>query len=279
MAVKLATPKMAFMQKVLSQKAPEAWDKVVMLDSAGVAFSIEILSIKAVLPGGKAYPLLLATHTTTMMNQPDAPEVCMARDQLVNFIHVLHSKVFPEGVPVSAPNFPVNPSMGIVTGYDFSQVTVNDDTYPGVPAGSLKAAPYAGQTTTEYLQSIATTKIPKIKPGVIRLRDAEALGQAVNGSSASSVYRVVAANSTVKVACRVAGDGISLRIEGKNMSDADLSRIKQAGMPWHGNKDAYGSLHLQDKGDIPSSAILGSFLYKLAIKFDQVLQPGEAIPS
>jgi hypothetical protein len=264
MAVKLSTPKMDFLSKVLV-KHPGAWGKAVMLDNSGVEFAIELLTIKAMV-AGQAYSVLLKCSTTKMMKEPDAPESELALLHLVNFLDNLYAKVLPntpvtEASPAALPQGVPSVVGGIGVFAPVSNSSVPVQSIAPVPSTPVPAAPAA----------------PKLKPGVIKLRDAEALGQQVSGSSSGSIYRVVAASDTVKVACRLASQGISLRIEGKNMTPEELAKIKQAGMPWHGDVDSYGSLHLQDVGDIPTAAVLGSFLHRLGIKFDRVIQPGDAV--
>lgn len=121
----------------------------------------------------------------------------------------------------------------------------------------------------------SVSKQPACKPGVVKLADAEALGQRVYGTNEGSIYRLIAANQRVKVAARVKGHQLSIRVEVKAALVPEIINIKNSGVTWH--EQGYGSLHLGCNG-MPVSKVLGAYLYGLGIHFDRVLAPGEEVP-
>jgi hypothetical protein len=78
----------------------------------------------------------------------------------------------------------------------------------GASAAAIPAAPKAAKKSVNISQD-EVNKLP-----VVKLRDAAAMYQRVHGTSSGSVYRVVAMNDEIKVAVRVSGNSVSVRIEG-----------------------------------------------------------------
>jgi len=117
-------------------------------------------------------------------------------------------------------------------------------------------------------------KSVKPKPpvsGVVKLRDATTIGQAVRGTSSDSVYRVIATNKVVKLAARLhSGSKISLRAEfvtpnslSNNVTSASL---KAMGMSPKDN-GSYYSVHM-DCENVPPARVVGAVLFGFGIDFD-----------
>lgn len=118
---------------------------------------------------------------------------------------------------------------------------------------------------------------PEVKPAakaeakpvdaVIFLRDAKALHQKVKGSSAESVYVAVAINDNTKVAARISGQKLSVRVEGV-LSPFTVDSFTKLGFD---KKVAGGLTYLSNHFTCNESAtpdkVLGAVLIGCGIKF------------
>jgi hypothetical protein len=117
-------------------------------------------------------------------------------------------------------------------------------------------------------------KSVKPKPtvgNVVKLRDATTIGQAVRGTSNDSVYRVIAMNTTVKLATRLhSGSKISLRAEFVKPDAQIVECLTVMGMSPkdHG---AYYSSHM-DCENVPPARVIGAVLFGSGIDFDQQIK-------
>jgi hypothetical protein len=144
--------------------------------------------------------------------------------------------------------------------------------------GKLSAADPLPQTTTIFVSpmnapEVVTPLEAVIKPAqkkpvteVIPLKEAQALGQKVKGTSHGSVYRVVALHKNVKIATQLSGNSMSVRVEwipstATNDALASLSNVFDM-------KKGYASKHLSLDG-LTAARVLGAFLYSIDIKFDE----------
>lgn len=118
----------------------------------------------------------------------------------------------------------------------------------------------------------AKPKAKAVSSEVVKLVDSEHVGQKVFGSSSGSVYVAIAVNPRVKVAARLVGTSLSLRVESKNPTAEEQKAINSV-VQWKSN---YGSQHF-DIGNVPAKRVLGALIYGMGIQFDEVLKPGEII--
>jgi hypothetical protein len=103
-----------------------------------------------------------------------------------------------------------------------------------------------------------------------KLRDANQMYQPVFGTSGGSRYYVVAGGPDIRVAARLAGGSLSIRIEGPNFS-AHAAKYKALGLKNGGTGD-YASIHLDvGKDPVMASKTLGAVLMGLGIPFETPL--------
>jgi hypothetical protein len=103
----------------------------------------------------------------------------------------------------------------------------------------------------------------------VKLRDATKLYQPVSGSSAGSRYYVVAGNNDIRVAARLKGKALSVRIEGPNFVNAKKAI---AGVGFQVNEaSAYASMHLNVEDDVLAAKTVGALLMGLGVQFDTAL--------
>jgi hypothetical protein len=104
---------------------------------------------------------------------------------------------------------------------------------------------------------------------VVSLFDASEIFQPVKGTSASSIYRVIALRNDLKVAARYINNTVSIRIEGdiKNY----FEKLKQASMSVHAGK-GYASMHLGGiETPVMMRKVVASILGAMEIEFDRTL--------
>lgn len=107
---------------------------------------------------------------------------------------------------------------------------------------------------------------------VVPLKDSTALGQAIKGSSVSSVYRTCAVGP-VNLAVKFSANQCSIRAESNNLTSLIRSRLKEVGFTDNGS---YLSLHLS-LGTVPAMRALGSVIYSIGFNFNQIGTSKEAI--
>ncbi len=101
----------------------------------------------------------------------------------------------------------------------------------------------------------------------VKLRDADKMYQPVRGTSAGSRYYMVAANKDIRVAARLQGGSLSVRIEGPGLAKHQ-NAISEAGITINAGKD-YASVHLNVGGDmVLASKTLGAVLMGLGVTLD-----------
>jgi hypothetical protein len=144
-------------------------------------------------------------------------------------------------------------------------------TLPSGGGGGGIASNIVGVGTGVDGQTIYAQPKPKkeYKNGVIQLRDATAIGQKVKGTSAGSVYVVIAINPRVKLAARVFDDKLSIRAEFDGVLPKERTALKNIGMTE--SSVEHWSMHL-GLGDCPPGRALGALLLDLDIKFDSQIQ-------
>lgn len=114
-----------------------------------------------------------------------------------------------------------------------------------------------------------TFDLSKIKTAdLVKLRDATMMYQPVHGSSAGSRYFMIAGNQTLRVAARLKGGTLSIRIEGSNITDFK-KQIEAVGFSKMSKSEQYASVHLDVGGDkILANKTLGAFLVGLGVSLD-----------
>lgn len=98
----------------------------------------------------------------------------------------------------------------------------------------------------------------------IKLRDAKNLYQPVLGTSGGSRYALIAGRDDLKVAARLKGDSLSLRVEGDGLPKYK-SKISAAGLEC---KTDYASVHVSVDGADLMQKTLGALLFSLGVPFE-----------
>lgn len=103
----------------------------------------------------------------------------------------------------------------------------------------------------------------------VKLRDATMMYQPVMGTSSGSRYFMVAANAKIRVAARLLGESLSVRIEGPEWKNY-VQNIKSCG--FDKVEKEYASIHLNVGYDlVMASKTLGAILLGLGIPFETPL--------
>jgi hypothetical protein len=134
-------------------------------------------------------------------------------------------------------------------------------------AVALAPAPAPFDSTVPPLNIPAHTPEQLLKLAPVLLKDAVAVYQPVKGTSHSSRYVVVAMNEKVKVACRIAGDELSIRVEG-DLTPEVVNAFQSVSVT---KKDQYLSGHFALEGKVTHARLLGSILLGSGLKFDTVM--------
>jgi hypothetical protein len=118
-------------------------------------------------------------------------------------------------------------------------------------------------------------KKPSINDAPIALRDANMIYQRVNGTSGGSIYVVVAItqDSKVKVAARVHGDNLSVRVEGE-MVDAVRNAFKSQGLDF---KKEYMSGHYTCNVNVNPNRVIGAILMGSGLEYSTPLPSMERV--
>ena len=111
---------------------------------------------------------------------------------------------------------------------------------------------------------------PKKTSQVISLRDAEAIGQPVHGTSSGSVYYTVATGPRVRLAARVhKGGSVSIRAEWKPEPTADeKKKLQDIGLQMKSN---YASMHL-NAAEVPVGRVIGAFVVGVGLEWDAIVK-------
>lgn len=266
----------------------EFWDKVLtasrllmrqkLLD-LGVKFTTELYTIKAE-KDSKVWQVNLPVVVTTLLKFGEkTPPVELAETMVNQFISKLYDVLCDEPVDTMPPGLKkANPvgatSLGELLKAKLATSMNNVKEEKGAEASftaeSMQNPEPAPEVPSPHNHKTFPEK--KVKPGVIPLVEAETVGQKVRGTSSGSVYRAIALNKRVKLAARIKGSAVSLRVECNNATDEELTAIKSV-VQWHGS---YGSTHFE-AGSIPMKRVLGAVIYGLGVKFDEVLKVGEDV--
>jgi hypothetical protein len=128
------------------------------------------------------------------------------------------------------------------------------------------------QATTVLTTIVAPADFNQVVP----LREATKMYQKVRGTSSGSVYIVVALNDSLRVAARIIGTNLAVRVEpaGSNsFHPVDINRLKAQSLDY---KQTYASGHFEC-GKVSAARTLGAILVGLGIVFDTPLPSVELV--
>lgn len=139
-------------------------------------------------------------------------------------------------------------------------------------AAGVKVKGYSTPAVSDVLHQTMLPTTAKPVNAVIDLKDAEALGQKVHGTSAGSVYHTIAlSHKGVKVAARLyKGGSISIRAEWQGHPTDELQKLEASGVMM---KKTYGSIHF-DAAQVPLQRIIGAFLVGTGVNWKQAVMNG-----
>ena len=241
------------------------------LDIEGYKFQVNLFGITAT-KGSKSAILTLNTSTSNLMKASfktgKAPAVeQMATQKIATFVDELYSDWL--GTPV--PQAPI-PKVSAAKLSKDSDSIYSDNTKPTTTVGyGIDPAVDTDMTSlTEMLKKSYKKPVPK---GVVMLKDATAIGQMVKGTTPGSQYRVVAFNDRVKVATKIDGSHLSIRVETTpHVTSGDMALINSSGINWNGT---YGSMHIDAGSEVMVRRTLGAFLFGTGIEFTEQVTAGD----
>jgi len=136
-----------------------------------------------------------------------------------------------------------------------------------IDPGSDKGSVTVGHTpATKGWANFPKAKLHTADP--VKLRDATQMYQPVYGTSSGSRYFMVAANADMRVAARLDGGTLSVRIEGPNWSK-HASSIAECGFTNVDKTKDYASLHLNVGSEpVVARKTLGAILTGLGVELD-----------
>jgi hypothetical protein len=226
-------------------------------------FSIGFYTVTAVYdtPKGQCTTAVTLDVSTTALIKEQASNTALevARGKIANMLHLikdtfLGTESAPEPTTVIFKAKPaVKPSAKA----------------PAVESGKFMAVPPLTALDP------ATGKPPvKYTGNPVPLKNALLLGQPVLGTSPSSVYYTVAMSQRIKMAIRLSGGTMSVRVEGKP-TEAEVKTLAAAGLSGHSSK--HYSMHL-NVDDVPPARVLGALLLGIGIEFDDQLTTMKGMP-
>lgn len=106
---------------------------------------------------------------------------------------------------------------------------------------------------------------------LVKLRDATMMYQPVRGTSNSSRYYVIGANKDLRIAARLQGDALSVRVEGPGWGKYK-GALTLAGFQKVEDSNQYASLHLNvGQNAVLAAKTLGAILMGLGVKLETPL--------
>lgn len=277
MAVIMSTDNTKFLKHVLS-KHPQELGKALTLLSTGMVLEVSIYTLKATYEG-KATQHGTLTSTSNLMKYSGDPKSAVfdaATADIAAWFDELWADQMGSDAPKVAPSIKEALAKAKAEGI---KPTIKPA--PNVFEGEIEQAAKATifpEGPPIKATMVSETQIPQPvkkqpKPGVIPLKEAEVVGQQVTGTSPGSVYKTIAVSPGVKVAVRVNGSQLSLRVETtKNCTGADLTKVQASGLQMH---SGYGSLHLDTGNPQIMRRTIGAFLFGMDVKFTDQLSAGE----
>jgi hypothetical protein len=147
-------------------------------------------------------------------------------------------------------------------------VDMSDEDIANILGKQSSAKPLYKKSLSELASELMGGKKPVAK-GIIKLRDAEHVGQKVCGTNPESVYTVMALNKRVKIAVRLVGHGVSIRAEFDQAHNDEKQSLIDLGMTQKGPD--YYSLHCNTL-EISPARVVGAFLFDCDIHFDEQIK-------
>ena len=300
MAVIMSTGNDVFLKHVL-KKHPQELGKALTLLGTGMTLEVSIYSLK-LMHEGQATQLGTLTSTSNLMKYTGSPandvyDAAIAAiagwfdtvwASQMGPVHVVPETPDPVGTPSMKEALAKDKAAGIKptikpapTVFDAEIEQAAKATIFPEPGKTVKSTPEevaAHQAMVQKVLDELPGGSPQVKkqpkPGVIKLALAEVVGQKVLGTSADSVYKAIAISPGVKVAARINGSQLSLRVETTSKcTPSDLEKIKASGVQWH---STYGSIHLDTGNPQIMRRTIGAFLFGMDVKFTDQLSAGEA---
>ena len=268
MAIKMNVGISKFFQHVLYS---HVYGKFNALLASGHTFNVSLFSVEAKV-GTNYSNLNLPSSTSNLMKVKTkditsySPEG-IAITKINNWVDALHVDLLAGMAPVVTVGFGIDTAVGPAMGTpDTSEIVVD---YSAADAVAMAIAKTKGITKKSKPKSAPPVGEP------VHLKEATLLGQKVRGTSGGSVYTVIALSPRVKVASKVSGAQLSLRVEWTaDVKPAELDAIKQSGANWNGN---YSSLHVDAGSESMIRRTVGAFLFGSGITFEEYVDPSEVV--
>lgn len=173
---------------------------------------------------------------------------------------------------------PLKEAKGIIDSVQAGEAQKMPGTYNAEQAKTIVAEFTKLHVTCEVTETAAapfvvpnpTVTKPLPSSAVMSLREAQAIGQKVRGTSDGSVYVTVAVGERVKLAVKKSGDTgpVSIRAEWKNATQAEKTLLSAAGMSL---KNDYASIHLTPTMEAKAPRIIGAFIMGLGVEWQDAV--------
>lgn len=271
-----------FFEKVFGSEWTKFW--VLPLMEHGVTISVQFTQI-LLSKDGQTKKVDLPVNTTALMKASANPAAML---QAKSNVQKLFSEAKAEwlGQPLSIPTVKFDPNLLVPPPIleEYKDLKLNPDSVTilgvgggGVGSGAGVKLPFTVDDAPKDLsKTINDLKKPQKKPekkpetptstAVLKLKDAQHIGQKVKGTGSDSVYTVIAVNPRVKVAARIVNTSLSLRAEFVNAGIGERVALKSMGMKE--NSAGHYSMHMNCQ-DVPIARALGAFLFDVGIDFDE----------
>lgn len=145
----------------------------------------------------------------------------------------------------------------------------------------LDVAPPVQVISTQKAAPVAWSDFPaatKKTAPCVKLRDATHMYQPVLGTSEGSRYYMIGANDDIRIAVRIKGGSLSIRIEGPNWTKYK-AKISSVGFNKVDQKNDYASMHLSlDADPILMGKTIGAVLLGLGVPFETPIPDIAKIP-
>ena len=251
---------------------PEALEQYKFLQKLGLKSEIGLFTIKLTCQG-YMHKVTLSVSASSLMKKPINQFDSMDKNACLEVSHEIFKMT--KSIGVGTPSI-------TKAAYDVTKMVDSDyiGSGPGYFYAKSKNSPNEEaadvQKVVEVQKSADVQKAAKFfnkktlrsMPRVF-LRNADMLGQPVNGTDSASVYYVAALSPSVKVAIRFIGKGLSFRVEG-TISDKDRKNLMENGFTpkMKDHKENHWSLQLIAEPKHRSRA-LGALLMGLGLEFTQ----------
>ena len=228
---------------------------------ANPIFTLQFYGLSTIV-AGKTYKVTFpVTITSIMKGTATASERSICRTRINILLHDISSAIglYPD---------PFDEPAALPAVDDQETFTLKEfDSLLAEASNNVGAVNFADTPT------VPPKKVAKpVSDGPVKLIDATQLGQPVRGTNVNSIYYTSALSERVRLAIRVSGTSISIRVEG-SPNTTEKAKLVGFGMsPKIPNSgEAYYSMHL-DAEDCPVPRVVGAVLLGLGIDFDEVIK-------